>query len=162
MVLIVYYIRERFSNYQEDIKMTKTLSLSSIGLLVLLLAGNVFAAAPTALVNTTWTGDITSITTSGVETPPPNPFSLTFTFESSDLSFLSGTFTAGSAPVPFSAIRDGRTLSITSVGYIIHAEISGGGMMMHRRGTTPPPATMMIKGKNVTDGSMFEGVLTKQ
>ena len=114
------------------------------------------------LVNTTWTGDVTSITTGGVETPPPNPFSILFSTESSDLSFLSGTFKLGLASVPFSAIRDGRELSLTAAGYIIKADIYGGGVRYKKGVATPIPATMMIKGKNVTDGSMFEGTLAKQ
>ena len=77
--------------------MTKTGNVLAVGLLVLFFAaaGSAFAAGPTSLLNTTWTGDITSITTAGGLTAPPNAFSINFKTESSDTDFLSPTSAVG-------------------------------------------------------------------
>jgi len=69
--------------------MTKTGNMFAVGLLVLFFAaaGNALAASgPSPSNGTTWSGDITSITTAGVVTSLPNAFSINFKTESLDLA----------------------------------------------------------------------------
>lgn len=106
-----------------------------------------------------------SVTTAGVVKSPPNVFSISFQTESDDLGLLSGTFTDVAKPsgVSFSAVRDGHTLSIVAVGYIINAEIIRGKILTGEASkVTKLTPTLLIKGKSLTDGSQFEAILTQK
>lgn len=139
----------------------KAFKLLGAGLFVLLLAGTVMAASQSPLLNTIWSGDVTTVTTAGVVTPSVG-ITISFLTESTDLTYLSGTFTlTGGTAVPFSAIRNGNSLAITAVGYSISAEILSYGRCGHGHGSTTP-SIMTIKGRSLTDGSMFEGSVSEQ
>ncbi len=144
--------------------MKRTGSIFIFGLLVLFLAGvgSAFAVTTTSssLNGTTWSGNITLMTAGGAATSA-STFSISFTFDSdTNPDFLSGTFTEGTnAAVPFSAIREGCSLSIVAEGYIIHADIFYPRGGWRQKSTTP--TTMYIKGKSLNDGSQFVGSLTQ-
>jgi len=163
--------RETYNNLRRrsgmHFEMTKTRNMFVVGLLVLFFsaAGIAFAAGPTPLKGTTWAGDMISVTTAGVVKSPPNVFSISFQTESDDLGLLSGTFTDVAKPsgVSFSAVRDGHTLSIVAVGYIINAEIIRGKILTGEASkVTKLTPTLLIKGKSLTDGSQFEAILTQK
>jgi hypothetical protein len=131
--------------------------LLSACFLVLLLTGSGFAF-PTAysLLNTKWTGNITVVDSNGATTTITGS-TLTFSTESND--FVSGTIS--DPAITFSGIKDdfGRSVIMTGVNYKISAEVMGG----FRHGSAAAVAyTIRIQGSNLSDGSMFVGVLTKQ
>ncbi len=144
--------------------MSKTFSVLSAALFIVLLAGSAPAFEQISLVPTTWTGNVTYITASGTAINSYT-FSISFAFESTNpTNFLNGTFTLGTpTPVtalPFSAIQDGNSVAITAANYTISGTIFQQ-HEHHRRGGTPFPAFMTIKGRSLADGSMFEGTLTE-
>lgn len=149
--------------------MKRTGSIFVIGLLTLFFAaaGVSLANAPTSLTGTTWSGDITSMAAGGTATTS-STLSITFSFDSGTYpDFLSGTFTEGTgSAVSFSAMRNGRSISITAVGYSIDAEMTGRGHAEENCGHSGhhggnSTATFYVTGKNLTDGSSFEGTLTE-
>jgi hypothetical protein len=143
-------------NRKGGFQMKKTLTAVSVVLLVLLLVTGAFAWGPSALLNTTWTGVLTTVarSTDGNVTTTPDNATLTITGEDGD--FLVGTLSSPS--LDFTCIRDGRALSMTAKGYLISAEI----FMGHptKKGTRPPQI-MRIQGSAVGEGNMFQGTLTK-
>ena len=144
--------------------MRKTGRIFFSGLLILLFAsaGSAFADKPVSLTGTwTGTGNITIVTAGNPGTVSTNnTFSITFTASSTDANLLYGPLTltpsSGSAVVTdFSAIRDGKVVSIVAQDIIIHAHID----CVYANKTATK--IIHISGKNLGDGSQFEGDLTQ-
>jgi hypothetical protein len=131
-----------------------------LGLLVLFvgLAGSAFADKPVSL-NGTWTGnDITIVTAGNPGTVSTNnSFSISFTASSTDADLLYGPFTltSGGTQTDFSAVRDGKHVSIVAEGFIIHARIET--VVLNKTPTT----IIHISGKDLTNGRQFKGNLTE-
>lgn len=121
-------------------------------------AGAAFAGfGHIALLNTTWTGDLTVLKTDGTTTTATDA---SLTFKTEDDELLSGELTGlADAPLAFSAIREGHFIIITAANYRITAEIK---KFSHRHGHSRRPATLELQGSNFADGSMFEGALEFQ
>jgi len=138
----------------------KTTTIFSVVLLAWVLAVSAIAAGPSALLNTTWVGKLSTVirAADGNVTITTDNATLTFTGEKG--TFLAGTITPllGS-PFDFTAIKEDDFLNMTAVDRLMSAEISGG--HQGRKGHSRPP-TMLIQGSGFTDGSMFLGTLTKQ
>ena len=140
--------------------MKKRFGLLAVALLTVLLAGNVFAnhQPPVSLLNTIWAGDVTTVSTGG-QVAQSVSFNITFTTESSDFTFYSGSFTInGGTAVVFSAIRSKNSFQITAPGYSITATIAYHGCS----GSKAVPAVLSVDGQNFSDGSMFQGIAIEE
>jgi hypothetical protein len=140
--------------------MRKTATFIGVGLLFLVVAAAALAAGPSALLGPPWTGEITTVTRTvdGNVTTISDNATLIFTDESGD--YLAGTLTIKSPPavLAFTCIRNGRSLQMTAPDTLMAAEIFLGHPV--KKGARPPQ-NMAIQGRNVADGTMFEGTLTK-
>jgi len=132
--------------------MKKFTGLLYVALAFLFLTGNAMAfPGQASFVGTTWSGTVNVITPEST-TPTTATITLVFTAESS--KFLTGMI-AGLAPqpIPFSAIREGRSLELTAVNLKVSAEKT----RFNRWG-----GVLEVHGSDFSDGSTFEGFLSKQ
>jgi hypothetical protein len=143
--------------------MRKIATILCIGLMVLAVVASAFASGSPALLNTNWTGEVTIIsyhaTDGNVTTVVEDNATLTFTGQKGD--FFAGTLTLKKSPLEaleFTCVRDGRSLIMTAPGHLMAAEIFLGHPV--KKGARPPQH-MVIQGRSVVDGTMFEGTLTK-
>jgi hypothetical protein len=137
----------------------KTVAILGICLLVLVSSAGIAGAARFALLNTEWTGVLTTVTrlADGNVTTSPDNATLTFTGEDGD--FLAGAITGKNSnfkDLTFTGIRDGRSLRLTAEGTLMTAEIFPGHPV--KKGVRPPQ-NMVIQGSCVGNGTMFEGTL---
>lgn len=156
------------TSLKEDFEMKKTGIMFVAGLLVLVFtaAGSAFTGTSSSLQGTTWLGTaLTQVQTTDTSSTTTTPFCITFSYDSqTEPDFLAGTFAEGSScssGTAFSAIKDGRSLSIVAVDWEIHADIIWGHGGWHGHGTTTP-STMVIRVKDFSDGHQDEGTLTEQ
>jgi hypothetical protein len=142
--------------------MRKIATIFSVALLVLVAAASAFAGNSPALLNTVWTGELTvARAESDNVTIETDNATLIFTGQKGD--FFAGTLTLKSPTAPelvlkVTCMRDGRSLVMAAPGHLMAAEIFLGHPV--KRGARPPQ-NMVIQGRSVADGAMFEGTLTK-
>lgn len=136
--------------------MRKNAVIWGLGLLVWLLATCAFAGLP-GLQETTWLGPITIVDSVGNLTSD----NATLKIINDTGDFIAGTLTGTitSLSVSFGGLKDGRSLKMTGVDYLMAGEIFKG--RNHKKGTVPTQ-TMMIEGSGLAEGIMFQGVLTQQ
>jgi hypothetical protein len=139
--------------------MRKIATIFSVGLLVLAVVASAFASGSPALLNTVWTGEMTIARAEDDNvTIATDNATLTFTGQKGD--FFAGTlaFKNSLVELKFTCLRDGRSLVMAATDHLMAAEIFLGHPV--KRGTRPPQ-NMVIQGRSVADGKMFEGTLTK-
>lgn len=136
--------------------MRKNVVMCGLGLFVWLLAACAFAGPP-GLQQTTWFGPITIVDADGNLTSD----NATVMFSKDTGEFIAGTLTGTitSLSVSFGGLREGRSLKMTGVDYLMAGEIFKG--RSHSK-HTPPTQTLTIQGSGLADGIMFQGVLTQQ
>lgn len=135
--------------------MRRTGIICGLGLLVWLVATCAFAGPP-GLEGTKWFGPIT-IVQAGDGTTPDNA-TLEFSTDTGDFIVGTLTFDSTDLSVPVGGLRDGRSLQMTGVNYLMAGEIYKG---RHHKKGVPPTQTMMIQGSGLAEGFMFQGVLTQ-
>jgi hypothetical protein len=143
--------------------MKRTATLLGIGLLVLMMTGSAFAANPSSLKGTTWNGLLTIVRSSDEGNVTTTSDNATIVFTGEDGDYLVGTMHIKGLPpesdVTFTCIREGKVLLMTAKGYLMSGMIVPGHPV--KKGARPP-LNLVIQGRNVDDGSMFEGVLIKK